>query len=787
MNRLSIAMILVLAAITALDRPSHGQGARGLPDPISSSSLSNSLQESRPGDSSEAHESLMAGPVDRYQAAFRELRNGPIEDWLDARRSLSRGFMTTQTVKEAKEDTRDRQRLLTRIAELDARLFQDLLASGLEENIVGRAADARRRDRALTTMGRRYARSLRLEPMDVLAETTLEIRADQPDWNVPPTVREILEAYERERTIRMERLSTLAMKVPVGVAERLSKLAPAFSDPSTLQPEDFDQWFADRRAANASARADAIRELESIKTSEKETLRAVLAVAETDPVFAAAFESNWNPTTIMPGSPFEILPPVDLPMPEGTTVTIEEATPMEVPDSAPIGFVVLSGDGVDLPEGLAFSVDMDDLAEEAFFIDTPPGFDLGFGGLDSGLARAIDAAEFKAACSRLKLDETSRSIADILFREYRDAYSVITETLVADWKDTPRNLIGLGGGTAATERDLDRAAGLRLSILEEIMRIDQALFTDLAVMLEDREAVDREIRRRGRVACLGTSGIGTTGRDAGIKALDLELIADGSLDPGSRAMISGILNEWSIDYRRSLEEWTRSTVRLDRDEQVLQMKLFAEAMTGGGVLEMRIDGGEEDLGTEMGGLEGRMMDLSRRRLAIETTATKEMQDWIDRIAQRLGPDSLTSFQIECEKVAWPSCFMDPRSPADNFEIALGLENLDQTTRLAIETLKAEWGSKWLEACRRLVEITRSRQSIDAMMSDQEFDPTSLQKAKADGDRIRFDRDELDERVMRDLKALLSPEDQARIGDLPEKPAARRGLSFPIDLESFSEN
>ena len=70
------------------------------------------------------------------------------------------------------------------------------------------------------------------------------------------------------------------------------------------------------------------------------------------------------------------------------------------------------------------------------------------------------------------------------------------------------------------------------------------------------------------------------------------------------------------------------------------------------------------------------------------------------------------------------------------------------------------------------------------MSDQEFDPTSLQKAKADGDRIRFDRNELDERVMRDLKALLSPEDQARIGDLPEEPAARPGLSFPIDLETL---
>ena len=117
----SAAAVVVLLLVALLDAPASAQGARGLPDPISSSELVGLLEIA--GWNAEDPDAI-AVPIDRYHAAFATLREGAIENWLEDRRSSDAdGLFEASGVDRAKDDATGRRQLSQRIADLDSTLF----------------------------------------------------------------------------------------------------------------------------------------------------------------------------------------------------------------------------------------------------------------------------------------------------------------------------------------------------------------------------------------------------------------------------------------------------------------------------------------------------------------------------------------------------------------------------------------------------------------------------------------------------------------------------------------
>ena len=221
-----------------------GQGARGLPDPISSAGLGRLLENAGVTD---ADLSVIDGPMSRYLSAMETLRNGRIEAWLERRRAGS-GLFESPDPDLIRSDIEDRRRLLSAIATLDRTLFSELINAGLDTDPVERAADRRARDRAHAVIGRRLSRGIRIEPAEVLAAVISAAETDGgPDAD---PVRGIDEEtwnrvfdHDRGRTGRLERLADLVVERPLRIADAMRGLEPPDLEMAAGDPEDIEAAF----------------------------------------------------------------------------------------------------------------------------------------------------------------------------------------------------------------------------------------------------------------------------------------------------------------------------------------------------------------------------------------------------------------------------------------------------------------------------------------------------------------------------------------------------------------
>ena len=117
-----------------------------------------------------------------------------------------------------------------------------------------------------------------------------------------------------------------------------------------------------------------------------------------------------------------------------------------------------------------------------------------------------------------------------------------------------------------------------------------------------------------------------------------------------------------------------------------------------------------------------------------------------------------------------------------FTTALGLPDLTEAQRSAVEKLRSDWSNAWTDVCRELIAIERDAANPGLPM-DGEFDMAAMQKKQSERKRVRFVRTEVDERAARKLLERLTPEQATAVGELPEAPTSNFPIEFG-DLEMF---
>ena len=880
LRRLFAGLTFLLVTL-ATNQDARAQGARGLPDPISSAGLERLL-----GGVGVTDPPLTAidGPMSRYLVAMETLRNGRIEAWLEQRRE-GPGMFESPDPTLIRNEIEDRRRLRSAIAGLDQTLFSELILAGLDAEAIERAADRRARDRAHSVIGRRFSRGIRIEPTEVLAE----VADTDPVWGLDEKTRLRVLDHDRIRTGRLQRLADVVIERPLRIADAMRDVEPPnletmMDDPNAVEAA-FNSWFNASRAAKIVASEDAralqaailqadtalhdeltegLREgdrfaialdqawrkatLPSIfpdRTSPRGLFESAVEAAERGAIDAEAMgeilalEASWRTrhaeiearliravtqeireseesssemamgttaiSLTMIGPDGEVVRD-STPEPtsasgrilaERSTLDLETRTRLEAIAPKELARrdapsnpqqVFLGGDAA-MAQGMPIiainleaggGIDLSDLDELVPALEMIGGLGTFMPGGGERVPRPIAPSAYDVMLEGLEVADAMRSITDSLYADYRDAWGGLDAGLVAEWRSI-ENAGPMLRGTrekpdGAALDDIDRAASLRLQILDEADALDATLFRDLGALIDDRRGLERAERRRRREIAIASIDTGMNAGSDRLADVDLERI----LAETREGEIESNALEYGIEVTPAQFERARATIELDRGLRLAEMKMFAE-------FEREDD--EQGMVFEMTSEAGVMSDLEAlyaRRAAIDESMRARQITWRDRMAAAIPPDRAADFLLAVDRAAYPQCFQDPDSPESRFKTALSLADLTDSQRSAILDVQTAWRRDWIDACRKLVAID-ARARAGMTTPGREVDMTMFTKASADRKQVRFARTEVDERAVRSLRSILTS-GQAGEVEKAQRSAPRiegiRGLEGLNDIEGI---
>lgn len=211
-----VGRIAALLTVAFAIRGASAQGTGGaFPDPISVGEL-NRYAERIGLDAAQRIE--LDAMHEAYRDALRELRDGPIEEYLKAQPST--GFLGQRATRdEIEASIRERRRLLSRIERIESEFFDRVAGILRPEQMPTLEAvrDAARRDRSRGTLGPFVGKSVGFELATAVAE--LELPEDR---RAALTSRVV--DHERRVTKLLAELSELSIRQSLDVADALAAL-----------------------------------------------------------------------------------------------------------------------------------------------------------------------------------------------------------------------------------------------------------------------------------------------------------------------------------------------------------------------------------------------------------------------------------------------------------------------------------------------------------------------------------------------------------------------------------
>jgi hypothetical protein len=267
------ARAALLAAAVAAARPALAQGtSRTLPSPISSRDL---VEYARVLNLSDAQRVAIEPFHEQYKDAFRELRDGPIQAYLDEQSSLGLGFMRA-----SREDLVRRidgqRRLLGGIEALDRRFFSDLstILSEDQQPRIERVVMARQRARYAGMSTMMWAPG---------AQVDLARLAWEADWTGPDRdgAEPVLAPYERRLTKLVSELHERAARGPLEMHDAMVRAGfdPAkFAEAVDMEPADREAMFTAMQNARREVDRAVLETATEVSRLNQSTFRSLAAV-----------------------------------------------------------------------------------------------------------------------------------------------------------------------------------------------------------------------------------------------------------------------------------------------------------------------------------------------------------------------------------------------------------------------------------------------------------------------------------------------------------------------------
>ncbi len=808
-----LAVLLVALLLGGLARSAAAQPGNGTPQAISAAEI-NEFAE-RLG-LTPAQRAAIDPIHDAYRADYERVRQQVIEPFLARQRQLNMGgpAVTREAVEGLLEDS---ERVITRVAALDARFFDQLvpLLTPRQVALLPRVRMARERVRSQAGgMSMMIAAGGTNDLSSVVAGTDLRLSPEEAQ-----RVDEILAPYERRLTRRMSELDDRARSMMLRVVEAMDEAGFLGITPEEMagDPERMEGMMETMQRAFEEAGAD-VREIAAeilelnVRTHER-LMRTMPPPAAWD--LRQAFFTQ----SLRPAAGLVVRPPSE---PWRTAARIDDLD---------------EGTREQVLAGLRAAMDAEqqvfgEVVERIVAVQSAmtPG-DLG------GFQEIVELVTETQAELAPRAGAAAERVAALLGEDWRDRARAAVES-----RDQPRAVAGMpvgGGGPAArvdAEREdadaADRTVGdpfvparigrrtlermaARIGIAEEDQPILDALHADYVEAYESLPEIDairaawraRWDREEGdeleRARTLHTARRAARGAIAGLEATFFDDLDATFGDDGERSAaiererltrrfdrLVGTGRARSITARGGGDEGDVDLVQLVRtvdlspaDRRVASVVL-AERLASAielaerllrSRLEMQVSEAEwrvaisrmdqsdplafQQVYADTMGAPSERLEAVRAELATVNRGTAEA------IMAAVSEDGRRVVRDAWRRAAYPQVYVDSMCVLPHYERALALEDLDSSQREELSARLASYRAEWESLSEAMVEQLRSVR-ID-LSQWTGVDWNEVQTVEAELQRLGLARSDQSVRAANQLRLVLREDQLARLGGLPD--------------------
>ena len=441
-------------------------------------------------------------------------------------------------------------------------------------------------------------------------------------------------------------------------------------------------------------------------------------------------------------------------------------------------------------------------------------------GPDPFLPRPINRHDVARYRERLNVGENDRFILESLHEEYISGYKQVRQTDIAALRGAQAGLWPPAEEAEdppegervtpepPTAQQIDEVYDLRQHALKSIMDLDAALFDDVEMLVASEEllptaqrlrrarerfvynrGINQETfsaafgRRGGRRGSGGRGNSGSSGSGQSNEAgVDLSALADElDLSPEQRAKSDKILADYEVNANEGFRRQYESSLRLRREAE----KLRAQSMQAAREEDREARRSRWQAYQRLNENEGRKASEDRRYIVELNRAT------LASLTEALPEELAEELRLAFKREAFPTLYDDPRSAAHYLAQALELPDLADEQRARIEAILGEYRPAHDRVREQIAELYAAAEDASGRQDREQGERGQRDRGQRDRSRwqrtlerrnklevLSFQRNELNSRTVRELRSVLTEEQQARIR-LPNEVAEQESGSVSI--------
>ncbi|MHC5113892.1 MAG: hypothetical protein ACYTGP_05635 [Planctomycetota bacterium] len=396
----------------------------------------------------------------------------------------------------------------------------------------------------------------------------------------------------------------------------------------------------------------------------------------------------------------------------------------------------------------------------------PPDPAAGFAGPDPYLPAAIAADELTWYAALASMDSGDVAVLESLHDGYLEQWEDSTSSAVAQVLDgakriAPRRRRGNDGQAEVTADDVERVFDLRRRALNTMRALDDAFFADIEIAIlggDDDEQVLRLRHARDRIvyrhatasaAPMGRWRGSVRSRDQREAGLDLALlVGTGLLDEDGRVAAARELADYERDRAEMLRD--RYDQRLDQDKTSARLRL---EFFGSGR-----DGGSQWTAYNTA-LTKATASTTQRINALDTRLAELNRAGLQRLAGGLAPGDAERVRTRFRASLHPEVYDDSRAVEPAFLAVLRLADLSDEQRVGVGEIFAEYRGAYGSLCGSMADVLDADEDVASGANRWQ---RRAERRNA-FEKLRFQREELNDKTLRRLRAALTEEQQQRLG------------------------
>jgi hypothetical protein len=399
--------------------------------------------------------------------------------------------------------------------------------------------------------------------------------------------------------------------------------------------------------------------------------------------------------------------------------------------------------------------------------------------------------------TQLGIDADGKVIYDSLYEDYRERFATVTKNDVQAVLDANGKLWSVQPGSTEMNppsgEDIDRLFSLRKKALQSIMLADDGFFEEVKTTLlteKDDAALKRvKLARQREVynrvpggtggmffGATGPGGAGRSGRGNSMRpprsfgmfggsseesTVDVAMLLDTvEITTDERAAIDAALTEYeqkvTESFRKQYETNLRMRQAMDKAMAANMQARAASAGNSGGDRAMQ-------MGVDMRQV---MENDGRAAREVRTEITALNRAARDKIMAAISPTAKEEFRRAYNRKAYAEIFNDPQSANQPLTAALRLDDLSLQQRSNINDLSVEYHGAYDKLSEQMVELQINTPEFGGFGpggGGGSTDWQAMQDRQRSMEKLNFDRNDLNDKTLAQLKVVLTDEQAQRIG------------------------